>query len=101
MTNDADEVVLELTVHGPTEPVEPGGVVQVYGILEGDRTMTPDGFVVVNESPTATRYKHLASLLGGLLAAAYFLRQWRINVAGIGFEPRYTTSDTREVSDDG
>ncbi|MFC7213488.1 DNA-binding protein [Saliphagus sp. GCM10025334] len=100
VTNDADEVVLELTVYGPTESVEPGGVVQVYGVLETDRTMTPDEFVVVNESPTATRYKHLASLVGGLLAAAYFLRQWRIDVTGIGFEPQ-ATSDTREVPDDG
>ncbi|USZ71503.1 DNA-binding protein [Natronosalvus halobius] len=100
VTNDADDVVLELTVHGST-PVEPGGVVQVYGVLEADQTMTPDEVVVVNANPSRTRYKHLVSLLGGLLVAGYFLRHWRVDVARVGFEPRHRDRESQGVTDDG
>lgn len=95
VTNSEDEVVLELEVDGVDESVEEGGVVQVYGVLEADRTMTPSEVVVVDSSQNATRYKYAISLLGGLLAAGYFLYYWRINIREFGFEPQ------REVADDG
>lgn len=96
VTNDANEVVLELEAYGVEESVEPGGIVQVYGVLEGDRTMTPEETVVVDSSPTATIYKYVVSALGGVLAVGYFFRHWRINIRELAFEPRNT-----EVIDDG
>lgn len=96
VTNDADEVVLELEVYGVEESVEPGGIVQVYGVLEGDRTMTPEETVVVDSSQTATMYKYVVSALGGVFAVGYFFRHWRVNARTLAFEPRNSG-----VNDDG
>lgn len=99
VTDSADDVVLELEVHDVDEAVEPGGVVQVYGVLGADRTMTPTETVVVDESPTATLYKYAVSVVGVVLAGGYFLAHWRIVPRRLGFEPRGEPGDRRNEVD--
>ncbi|OVE84439.1 hypothetical protein [Natronolimnobius baerhuensis] len=111
VTDSADTIAAELEVTGITDPVEPGGVVQVYGVLEADRTMDADQFVVVDDGPTATTYKLITSVIGVIFAVGYFLRYWRLSLAELGFEPRThvssqsagqsTDSSSTEVTDDG
>ncbi|QCS42034.1 DNA-binding protein [Natrinema versiforme] len=88
VTDDSDAVAAELTVTGVEQRVEPGGVVQVYGVLESASTMHADRTVVVNRDPSATAFKLGASVVGLLLAAGHFLRHWRIDVRELAFEPR-------------
>lgn len=97
VTDSTDEVAAELTIHGVDADVEPGGTVQVYGVLEADRTMHPDETVVVDRSPTAFHYKLATSTLGILLAIGFFFRYWRANPRALAFEPRTNA----EVVDDG
>ena len=98
VTDSADEVAAEIAVSGVDESVEPGGTVQVYGVLEADRTMDAEAVVVVDRSPAATGYKLGVSVLGILLAVGYFLLQWRPNPRKLAFEPHRPSDDT--VSDD-
>lgn len=86
--SDDGAVAAELEVSGVEKRVEPGGVVQVYGLLESETELRADRTVVVNRDPSATAYKLGTSLLGVLLAVGYFLRQWRVNVREVAFEPR-------------
>ncbi|APW98202.1 DNA-binding protein [Halobiforma lacisalsi AJ5] len=123
VTDSADEVVAELEVDVGSDPkgttvdspgtdsirgkatpldpsaVEPGGVVQVYGELEADRSMTADEVVVVNPGPDAATYKHGTSVLGILLAVGYFFRHWRLDGRRLGFEPR-TAGKTERIGAD-
>ncbi|RKD98099.1 DNA-binding protein [Halopiger aswanensis] len=100
VTDSADEVAAELEIHDFEKPVEPGGVVQVYGVLEADRTMTPIQTIVVNGGTTAFYYKLGASVTGVLLAIGYFLVHWRPTVRGFGFEPRTDTTARQTVNAD-
>ena len=97
VTDSAGAVAAELAVDGIDQPVAPGGTVQVYGTLEADRTMTADRTVVVNRDAAAARYKHVASVAGGLLAVGYFLRYWRPTVRRVGFEPRDEAGSVTEA----
>ncbi|ELY97297.1 hypothetical protein C482_13725 [Natrialba chahannaoensis JCM 10990] len=99
VTDSANEVAaeLEITHHDATDQVQPGGYVQVYGVLESDRTMTADELVVVNENETAQQYKLLTSIVGVLLAIAYFFHHWKLSLTKLGFEPR--TTDQEDTHD--
>ncbi|KDE59103.1 hypothetical protein EL22_24620 [Halostagnicola sp. A56] len=95
VTDDGGDVAADLEVRGvDTAGLEPGGVVQIYGTLEFEETRTHDGtvladeVVVVNASPRAGAYKYVASGLGGLFAAGFFLRYWRIDIRQLRFVPR-------------
>lgn len=69
--------------------VEPGGVVQVYGVLsERGTVQTAEAVVVVNENPGDQRYKLGTSVLGVGLAAGMFLWYWRIDWRRLEFLPR-------------
>ncbi|NGM69541.1 DNA-binding protein [Natronolimnobius sp. AArcel1] len=106
VTDSADNVAADLEVDGIDDSVEPGGFVQVYGILEADRTMDADQAVVVDESAGATMYKHVTSVLGIGLAIAAFFRYWRPSRSTLGFEARESSqsegrASAAEVSEDG
>lgn len=93
VTDSADAVAAELEISGVDEVADnigPGGTVQVYGVLETDRTVTPDRTVVVNRDSSAVQYKLATSVVGGLVAVGYFLRHWRLTFGrdALAFEPR-------------
>lgn len=77
-----------LTVREFAAAVEPGGVVQVYGMLESDYTIAARRVVVVNESGGAELYKYGVSVIGALLVLVTFFRHWRIDWQSKGFEAR-------------
>ncbi|SDJ56148.1 single stranded DNA-binding domain-containing protein [Natronorubrum texcoconense] len=102
VTDSADEVAAELEIDGVDEPVAPGGTVQVYGVLESDRTMTADETVVVDRDANAYGYKLGTSIVGVLLAIGYFGRHWTVNPRTLAVEPRETeTTELVEGADDG
>ncbi|ELZ01823.1 OB-fold tRNA/helicase-type nucleic acid binding protein [Natrialba asiatica DSM 12278] len=86
--DDADDVAAELEVTNVDKSVEPGGMVQVYGVVNPDWTMTAEKTVVVNRSDGASTYKYVVSLAGVLLAIGYFCKHWQILPQKLGFEPR-------------
>ncbi|APX96592.1 single stranded DNA-binding domain-containing protein [Natronorubrum daqingense] len=88
VTDSEGRVAVELEIDGVDESVASGGTVQVYGVLEDDQTMTPDETVVVEEDDRAFEYKLATSLVGVVLAIAYFCRYWRIDWTTVAFEPR-------------
>lgn len=95
VTDDHGDVAAALEIRtSEITDLEPGGVVQVYGVLESDETGAHDGtmdsaeIVVVNSSPRTATYKHVVSALGGLLAAGFFLRHWGIDLRQLRFGPR-------------
>jgi len=92
ITDDNDNVAAELEVTGIEDRVKPGGVVQVYGVLESKTKLHAEQTVVVNRDPSATIYKLGASVVGLLLSVAYFFRQWQIDFQKLAFKPR-TTKD--------
>ncbi|MFA9417887.1 DNA-binding protein [Natrinema sp. HArc-T2] len=92
--DDNDNVAAKLKVHGAEKPVEPGGVVQVYGVIESETELHANQTVVVNRNPSATMYKLGTSVVGLLLAVAYFFRQWQIDFEKLAFKPRTTTHDS-------
>ena len=106
VTDSADAVAAELEIRGidaVANDIGPGGTLQVYGVLEADRTMTPEETVVVNRDSSAVRYKLATSVVGGLFAVGYFLRHWRLKLGRetIGFEPRSDApTRSRRPSDD-
>jgi len=76
---DADGVTIELRVDGVSAAVDPGGVVQVYGELQPDQTMTAERVVVVNTGSGAEWYKYGVSAVGAVGFLVLFFRQWRID----------------------
>lgn len=82
------ELTTTLTVYGVEKPVEPGGVVQIYGTLEPGETMEADGMVVINRDRGETLYTLVASLAGIAAAVAWVSRYWRVNVRELSIEPR-------------
>ncbi|QLK26830.1 DNA-binding protein [Natrinema zhouii] len=88
VTDDNDAVAAELEVYDIHTRVEPGGVVQVYGVLESETVLRADRTVVVNRGPNAAAFKLGASVVGLLLAVGYFLRHWRIEIRELTFRPR-------------
>lgn len=64
----------------------PGSAVQVYGRLEPGREVTPERLVV--SRPDALGRMYGVSVVGLLLAAAGFLRAWRVDLDRLAFVPR-------------
>ncbi|ELZ03354.1 hypothetical protein [Natrialba aegyptia] len=99
--DDAGDIAAELEVTNVDKSVEPGGMVQVYGVLDSDQTMTAEKTVVVNRSDGASTYKYVVSLAGALLAIGYFCKHWQPLPQKLGFEPRTgrTERDTAGPND--
>ncbi|QCC46844.1 hypothetical protein DV707_03705 [Halobellus limi] len=70
----------------PPRAVDPGDSVQVYGTLRPDRRMETTAYDV--QSTGRIGYMYGVSVLGALLAAAGFLRRWRVDRSGWRFVPR-------------
>jgi len=100
-----DETSAEIVVFAGTDPkleltvvdapatvtgnVEVGGSVQIYGTLrEGSSVVVADGVVVDFRHAIDRFYAYGTSILGGILAALYFLRHWRVDVRTLRFRPR-------------
>ncbi|WP_440764297.1 DNA-binding protein [Natronorubrum sp. DTA7] len=101
VTDSADEVAAELEIYGLEKTVAPGGTVQVYGVLESDRTMTADETVVVDRDSAAFDYKLVTSVVGVLLAIGSFGRHWTVNPRTLAVEPRGRDVGERRGSDVG
>ena len=95
ITDDTGETAAEIQVHGVTQSVAVGGVVQAYGTLHVDRTLTPTNIVVVNHSPWDRQYKLGTSVVGLLLAITYFVIHWRPDFRRFVFDQR--TPDRRNL----
>lgn len=76
---ESDRKTITLRVTGTRTVVEPGGVVQVYGTLEPDRTIAAERVEVVNSSRWSEFYKYGASAIGALGFLLLFVRYWRID----------------------
>jgi hypothetical protein len=95
---DSDEGTFEMTVHGFTERVRLGGVVQVYGTLREGQTIDASTVAVVNPAGGSEGYKYAVSAVGALLVLALFFRHWRVDRGSLTFEVR---ADAREGGQDG
>jgi hypothetical protein len=60
----SDEGDFELVVERFVERVRPGGVVQVYGTLKADYTMSATNVAVVNPASASKAYKYAVSVVG-------------------------------------
>lgn len=78
----------EMSVTRFRERVRPGGVVQVYGVLQSDRTVEATNVEVVNPAGSSKLYKYAASVVGALLVLVVFFREWRPDLDGYAFEVR-------------
>lgn len=92
VTPDGDERV-ELTVTnvppGVLDGVEAeGAVVQVYGTFEAPERVAADRVVADVRHAGDRRYVYATSVVGGLSAAAYFVRHWRVDTRTLRFRPR-------------
>ena len=85
---DSDEGDFELVVERFVERVRPGGVVQVYGTLEADYTMSAMNVAVVNPVGASKAYKYAVSVVGAVLVLAVFFRRWRVDTESLAFELR-------------
>jgi hypothetical protein len=85
---ESEGVTIELRVTGVRATVAPGGVLQVYGDLGPDRTMTAERVVVVNDSGGAEWYKYVVSAVGALGFLIAFGRYWRIDTETWTLEAR-------------
>jgi threonine synthase len=93
--DDSGTVIRRVHVNGVDADVASGSVVQVYGQLsDGGTVQTADSVVVVTAGSGDHRYKLLTSLLGGLLAAGWFLRQWRIDLRALRFVSREQSGES-------
>lgn len=78
----------DMTVTGFTATVQPGGVVQVYGTLEPDRTIAASNVEVVNPAGSSKLYKYGVSAVGAALVLVLFFRSWKLDRESIAFEVR-------------
>lgn len=85
---DHTDGTVEMTVDDFEAAVRPGGVVQVYGTLERDRTITAGNVVVVNPAGSSTLFKYAVSLVGAALVTVLFFREWHVDVDELAFEVR-------------
>lgn len=85
---ESEGVTIQLRVTGVEATVAPGGVLQVYGDLGRDRTMTAERVVVVNGSGGAEWYKYVVSAVGALGFLLAFGRYWRIDTGTWTLEAR-------------
>jgi hypothetical protein len=90
---ETSSTLLQFSVEGVSPAVldtlETGGSVQVYGTLRSDASIVAAEEVVVDfRSPDDFLYVYATSIAGGLLAAAYFLWHWRLDIRRLAFRPR-------------
>lgn len=78
----------ELTVAGFENAVQPGGTVQVYGVLRADRTVEATNVAVVNPAGSSNAYKYAVSAVGAVLVLVLFFSSWRFDAEDAGFEVR-------------
>jgi hypothetical protein len=72
-----------------TERVEAGSSVQIYGTLrEGSSAVVAEAVVVDFGDGTDRLYAYGTSILGGILAALYFLRYWYVDLRRLRLTPR-------------
>jgi len=88
-----DDPERRFTIESVSKPtiyaIEPGGAIQVSGVLaEESAVVVSDNVVVDYRNGADFRYVYGASVLGGLLAAAGFLWFWRVEFRQLGFVPR-------------
>jgi hypothetical protein len=91
VTGDDPEVRFTVEDAPPsgTDGLEAGASIQVYGTLHDDANVIVAEEIVVDYRHARDRlYVYVTSILGGLLAAGYFLRHWRIDLRGLRFTPR-------------
>lgn len=85
---DADAGVYTLRVRSFDATVDPGGVVQVLGVVRPDGVLVADRIVVVESSPGDRLYKYGVSLLGVGFVVVVFFRRWRIDTDRLVLEAR-------------
>jgi hypothetical protein len=93
LETETPSTVLQFTVEDVSPAVldtlDSGGSLQVYGTLRSESSaVVADEVVVDFQSPADFRYVYVTSIAGGLLAAAYFLWHWRIDIRRLAFRPR-------------
>ncbi|MFB6139697.1 MAG: hypothetical protein ABEJ26_04600 [Halosimplex sp.] len=102
---ESGEGDFRMTVREFDARVRPGGVVQVYGRLEADRTIAATSVAVVNPADGSKTYKYVVSAVGAALAVVLFFRHWRVDPSALAFEPKTdrpaSSADAPEVSRDG
>jgi hypothetical protein len=90
----ADRLRLRATAPPPSA-VTPGDQVQVLGRLAPDRRFETTAAHV--QSSGRVTYMYGVSLVGGVVAAAAFLRRWRVDPTGWRFVPRESRVDDRDT----
>lgn len=80
------------------ETVDPGDVIQAYGVVAaGERELAATRLVVHERGNRRRMY--VVSALGGLLAAGAFLRRWRPDAGALAFVPRAERPSGTDGSD--
>lgn len=83
-------------LEGVDRPPTPGAEIRVFGVVESTRTLRTLGFVTTR--PGGLAYAVVASLLGGLVALARLVRDWRVDRERWGLEPRETPLSVRALT---
>ena len=84
-----EEVTVDLSDATVSGEVVSGAYVQVYGQLRDESSVIDADRVVVDYQDSADyTYMYGTSILGLLVAVAYFFSHWRINLRAGCFEPR-------------
>jgi hypothetical protein len=66
----------EVTRFHPQRPVQPGGIVQVFGTFRGAYRIDADTVRVVNPAGSSDSYKYVVSAVGAILVMVLFFRYW-------------------------
>jgi hypothetical protein len=85
---DADAGTYTLRVRSFDATVDPGGTVQLLGVVRPDGVLVADRVVVVESSGGSRLYKYGVSVLGAGLVLVAFFRHWRIDTERLTLEAR-------------
>jgi hypothetical protein len=85
---DADAGTYTLRARSFDAAVDPGGTVQLLGVVRSDGVLVADRVVVVESSGGSRLYKYGVSVLGAGLVLVAFFRHWRIDTERLAFEVR-------------
>lgn len=84
-----EDVTVRLEKASISGDIRESSYIQIYGELRDESTVIDADVVVVDyQSSTEYIYMYGMSLLGGLLAVAYFFCHWRVNLRAGCFETR-------------
>jgi hypothetical protein len=84
-----EEVTVDLSGATVSGEIVPGAYIQVYGQLRDESSVIDADRVVVDYQDSADyTYMYGTSILGLLVAVAYFFKHWRIDFRAGCFEPR-------------